>query len=138
MVVTPEAAVLPDDIMVVEPQNHKFYTSGEFKTPGGYPYKEGLTVAPGDSLAGGLTEKAERGDLRVLRPTKGQEETLRVSWTRSSCPMTSLWWPKASGSMSAGKSEPPGRYLYEKGLTVHKAISMAGGLQRERKRARSK
>ena len=72
----PEGAVLPDDILVVEPQDYKFYASGEVKNPGGYPYKEGLTVHKAVAMAGGLTEKAERGDVHILRAGKGQEETL--------------------------------------------------------------
>ena len=75
-VLAPEAAVLPDDILVVEPQDYKFYASGEVKNPGGYPYKEGLTVHKALAMAGGLTEKAERGDVHILRAGKGQEETL--------------------------------------------------------------
>ena len=127
MVVTPEAAVLPDDIIVVEPQNHKFYTSGEVKNPGGYPYKEGLTVHQAISLAGGLTEKAERGDLRVLRPAKGQEETLRVKLDTLVLPDDIIVVPEGQRFYVSGEVRTAGRYFYEKGLTVHKAISMAGG-----------
>ena len=36
--VNPDATVLPDDIIVVELEHHKFYVSGEIKNPGGYPY----------------------------------------------------------------------------------------------------
>src|SRR6185436_19405735 len=75
---TPEAAVLPEDILVIEPQDYKFYTSGEVRTPGGYPYKEGLTVHRALAMAGGLTEKAERDNLRVLRHTDGKQESLPV------------------------------------------------------------
>lgn len=53
--------MLPDDIIVVEAENYKFYASEEVKNPSGYPYKEGLTVHQAISMAGGLTEKAERG-----------------------------------------------------------------------------
>ena len=42
---TAEASVLPDDILVVEPQDYKFYASGEVKNPGGYPYKGGADGA---------------------------------------------------------------------------------------------
>ena len=45
--------MLPDDILVVEPQDYKFYASGEVKNPGGYPYKEGLTVHKALAMAGG-------------------------------------------------------------------------------------
>ena len=128
MVVTPEAAVLPDDIIVVEPQNHKFYTSGEVKNPGGYPYKEGLTVHQAISLAGGMTDKAERSDLQVLRLTKGQEETLRVKLDTLGPPEDIIVVAEGQRFYVSGEMRTAGRYFYEKGLTVHKAISMAGGV----------
>ena len=49
---TPEMAVLPDVIIVVEAENYKFYASGEGKNPSEYPYKEGLTVHQAISMAG--------------------------------------------------------------------------------------
>ena len=33
----------------------------------------------------------------------------------------------------SGEVKTPGRYLYEKGLTVHKAITMVGGLRTRRR-----
>ena len=128
MVVTPDAAVQPDDIIVAEPQNHKFYTTGEVKNPGGYPYKEGLTVHQAISLAGGLTEKAERGDLRVLRPNKGQEESLPVKLDTPVLPNDIIVVAESQRFYVSGEIKTPGRYLYEKALTIHKAISMAGGV----------
>src|SRR5512132_2755528 len=59
-------------------KNRNFYLTGEVKVPGGYPYEEGLTVHRALAMAGGLTEKAERDHLRVLRHTAGQEHTLLV------------------------------------------------------------
>ena len=76
LVATPEMAVLPDDIIVVEAGNYKFYVSGEVKTAGGYRYEEGLTVHKAISVAGGRTEKAERGPVKVTRLTGGIAETL--------------------------------------------------------------
>ena len=113
-IVNSNTPVLPDDILVVEPQNHKFYTSGEVKNPGGYPYREGLTVHQAISLAGGLTEKAERGDLRVLRPTKGQEETLRVKLDTLVLPDDIVVVPEGQRFYVSGEVKAAGRYLYEK------------------------
>ena len=48
------------------------YVSGEVRTPGGYPYEEGLSVQKALTIAGGLTDKAERNDLRILRVSMGQ------------------------------------------------------------------
>ena len=64
---------------MVEWQNRRIYVSGEVKTPGSYPYKEGLTVQKALAMAGGLGEKAEKGGLMVARLVKGREETMPVS-----------------------------------------------------------
>jgi polysaccharide export outer membrane protein len=125
--VTPEAAVLPDDILVVELQDHKFYASGEVKMPGGYPYKEGLTVHRALAMAGGLTEKAERDQLRVLRHTAGHEQTLPVKLDTLVLPDDIIVVAEGQRFYISGEVKTPGRYLYERALTVHKALSLAGG-----------
>jgi protein involved in polysaccharide export with SLBB domain len=123
----PEMTVLPDDIIVVEIENYKFYTSGEVKTPGGYPYKDGLTVHKAIAMAGGLTEKAERGTFQVLRQVNGHEETLPVELDSLLLPDDIVVVAEARRFYVSGEVKTPGRYLFEKGMTVHKALSMAGG-----------
>ncbi|MEP6887928.1 MAG: SLBB domain-containing protein, partial [Nitrospirales bacterium] len=127
MPVNPDAAVMAGDIIVVEPQDYKFYTSGEVKNPGGYPYKDGLTVHKAIAMAGGLNEKAQRGDLQILRSVKGQEETLDVKLDTLVLPDDIIVVAQGEKFFVNGEVKIPGRYLYEKGLTVHKAITMAGG-----------
>src|SRR6185503_2713862 len=125
--VNPDAPVLPNDLLVVEPQDHKFYASGEVKTPGGYPYKEGLTVHRALAMAGGLTEKAERDSLRVLRHTTGQEKTLPVKLDTLVLPDDIIVVAEGQRVDISGEVKTPGRYLYERALTVHHALSLAGG-----------
>jgi protein involved in polysaccharide export with SLBB domain len=122
-----ETLLLPDDIIIVELQNHKFYASGEVKTPGSYPYKPGMTVHKAVAMAGGLTEKAERELLRILRHTNGREETVAVRLDAPVFPDDILVVPEAQRFYISGEVKTPGRYVYEKSLTLHKAISMAGG-----------
>ncbi|MFO0768859.1 MAG: hypothetical protein U0231_19240 [Nitrospiraceae bacterium] len=43
------------------------------------------------AMAGGLTEKAERGLLQILRRVEGREDTVAVQLIRWSCRTTS-WW----------------------------------------------
>ena len=123
-----DLAVLPDDIIMVEPQTNKFYASGEVKLPGGYPYKDGLTVHKAIAMAGGLTDKAERGEFRVLRHTNGHEETLPVKLETLVLPDDIIVVAEGQRFYVSGEVKTPGRYLYEKGLTVQKAISMAGDM----------
>lgn len=127
MTVTPETTIMPDDIIVVEADNHKFYASGEVKNPSGYPFKEGLTVHKAIAMAGGLTEKAERGKFQVLRQVNGQEETVAVGLDSLVLPDDIIVVAEGQKFHIGGEVKTPGRYLYEKGMTVHKAVSMAGG-----------
>ncbi len=124
---SPDAEVLPDDILVVEPEHHKFYASGEVKTPGGYPYQESLTVHRAVAMAGGLTEKAERGALHTLRRVGDREETIPVQLDTLVLPDDIIVVAEGRRFYVSGEVKTPGRYLYEKGMTVHKAVSMAGG-----------
>lgn len=126
-VATPEMAVLPDDIIVVEAGNYKFYVSGEVKNPSGYPHRDGLTVHQAIAMAGGLTEKAERGTFQTLRRVNGHEKTVAVGLDSLVLPDDIIVVAEGQRVYVSGEVKTPGRYLYEKGLTVHKAISMAGG-----------
>lgn len=55
-----------------------FYVAGEVKAPGGYPYEDGLTVLKAVTLAGGFTNKAAEGRVKIKRLKGKEEETLRV------------------------------------------------------------
>ena len=126
--VAADAAVQPDDIIVVEGQIHKIYVSGEVKTPGGYPFKEGLNVQKALALAGGLSEKAEKHGLKVVRQVKGHEETFPVTLTTPVLPEDTIVVPEGQKFYVSGEVKTPGRFLFEAGLTVQKALSMAGGM----------
>lgn len=135
MNVNPDTGVMPGDIIVVEPQDYKFYTSGEVKNAGGYPYKDGLTVHKAIAMAGGLTDKAERGDLHILRSVNGREETLEVKLDTLVIPDDIIVVAQGERFFVSGEVKTPGRYLYEKGLTFHKAITMAGGFTERAEKA---
>jgi len=123
-----EGGVLPDDLIVVEGQHHKVYVSGEVRTPGSYPFKEGLTVQKALAMAGGLSEKAEKGSLKVVRRVEGREETVPVMLNTVLVADDTIVVPEGQKFYVSGEVKTPGRYLYESGLTVQKALSMAGGL----------
>lgn len=122
-----EGDVLPDDLIVVEGQHHKVYVSGEVRTPGGYPFKEGLTVQKALAMAGGLSEKAEKGGLKVVRRVEGREETVPVMLNTVLVADDTIVVPEGQKIYVSGEVKTPGRYLYEPGLTVQKVLSIAGG-----------
>ena len=53
-----------------------FFVSGEVKNPGGYPYEEGLTVLKAVTLAGGFTNRASEGRIKIKRLKGKVEETI--------------------------------------------------------------
>jgi protein involved in polysaccharide export with SLBB domain len=137
--VNPDVTALPDDIIVVEPQDQrKFYASGEVKNPGGYEHKEALTVHKAIAMAGGLTQKAERGELHVLRSVNGQEQTIPVKLENLVLPDDIIVVAEGQKFFISGEVKTPGRYLYEKGMTIHKAISLAGGWTEKAEKANIK
>jgi len=104
-----------------------FYVSGEVKSPGGYPYEEGLSVQKALTIAGGMTEKAEKHDLNILRSVNGNPQILPVKADTVVLPDDTIVVAEGKRFYVSGEVKTPGRYLYEKGLTVHKAITMVGG-----------
>ena len=55
-----------------------FYVSGEARNPGAFPFQEGLTVLKAITLAGGWTDKAAKGEIKVLRQVDGKEQMVSV------------------------------------------------------------
>jgi len=53
-----------------------FYVNGEVKKPDAYKYSEGTTVIQAITLAGGFSDKASRGRVKIIRKVDGKEETL--------------------------------------------------------------
>jgi len=119
--------ILPNDILAVATQNHKFYISGEVRNPGAYPYVENISIQKALTLAGGVTEKAERGTFQVLRKVNGHDETVAMGLDRLVQLEDLIVVAEVQRVFVSGEVKAPGRYLYEKGMTVRKAISMAGG-----------
>ena len=64
---------------VFVPQAERFFVTGEVKSPGAFPYRSGLTMRQAVSLAGGFTEDASTGSVRVVRPLQsGRTETMKM------------------------------------------------------------
>ncbi|MHC6529033.1 MULTISPECIES: polysaccharide biosynthesis/export family protein [unclassified Vibrio] len=49
-------------------QFRKFYITGEVTSPNGYEYQPRLTVEQAIALAGGFTDRADRGDINIRLP----------------------------------------------------------------------
>ena len=109
------------------------YVSGQVKNPGGYPYEDGLTVLKVLALAGGLTDKAakcspDRIHVKRQNGTNGKEaENRTVVLDDLIGPDDIVQVPDCQNIYVSGEVKSPGAYTYEEGMTVLKAIMLAGG-----------
>ena len=55
------------DITITIVEYRQFYVNGEVEKPGGYSYREGMTVQRAITLAGGFTERASRTKILLVR-----------------------------------------------------------------------
>lgn len=58
------------------PKAGVFYASGEVRNPAAYKYEEGLTVVKAITMAGGFTDKAATGRVKIMRKRSGREEII--------------------------------------------------------------
>lgn len=122
-----QGMVLPNDLIVVEGQHRKVYVSGEVRTPGGYPFKEGLTVQKALAMAGGFTERADKLGINVTRVNGESVETILLDGDSHVLPDDLIVVATAKKFYVNGEVRAPGGFVFENGLTVHKAITLAGG-----------
>jgi polysaccharide export outer membrane protein len=59
------------------PKAGTFYVTGEVKKAGAYAYETGTTVLKAITVAGGFTDKASKGKVRIIRIVDGEEKTLK-------------------------------------------------------------
>jgi len=123
-------------VFIVKHRN--FTVSGEVKKPGGFEYRDGVTVQEALALAEGFTEKADRSGLKLTRQNGGSAQTIPVTLDAPVLPNDLIIVPQAPKLYVNGEVRRPGDYMYEKGLTVHKAITMAGGFTEKAAENRTK
>jgi polysaccharide export outer membrane protein len=54
-----------------------YYVTGEVKKPDAYKFEEGTTIIKAVTIAGGFTDKASKGGIKIIRKAKGKEEVLK-------------------------------------------------------------
>jgi polysaccharide export outer membrane protein len=115
----------PGDILIVK-EYQKFFVDGEVRKPGSYVFVQGLTVKKAISVAGGFTDRASREEIFIIH--KGEEETKSpVNLHSSVTPGDIITVKEYKKIFVTGEVKNPGSYDYIQGLTVKKAISIAGG-----------
>ncbi len=56
-----------------------FFINGEVRNPGGYSYQPGLTLGKAIALAGGMTDRASRRKISIVRASRGSEKPLKAN-----------------------------------------------------------
>ncbi len=59
------------------PKKEVFFVTGEVKKPDSYNYEDGLTVIQALTMAGGTSDKAAPGRIRIIRSINGSEVLLK-------------------------------------------------------------
>jgi polysaccharide biosynthesis/export protein len=68
-----------DGDSIVIPKGNTFFVFGEVKKPGAYPLDKDTNILEGITLAGGFTDKASPGRVRIIRSTAaGGQEVISV------------------------------------------------------------
>ncbi len=135
-------------VNVKEYQSQKVFLLGEVKKPGSYVLKRKTHILELISEAGGFTDMAGR-TIKIVRPkslrqsgeqlSSGEEESEIITLDLDKFKADSAYdtFFVASGDhiyvnpisriYVTGEVGKPGEFKWEKGLTVHQAISLAGG-----------
>jgi polysaccharide export outer membrane protein len=73
-----ENVALSDGDTLVVPKGNTFFVFGEVRRPGVYQLDKETNVLEGIALAGGFTDKAAPGRVRVIRSTPGGQQAISV------------------------------------------------------------
>ncbi len=133
----------------VEVKSQQIFILGEVKNPGAYPLDKETTLLEALTRAGDLTPDADPQKLELFRPGQGPanhlvftlEELLSRADGRDPAlllqPGDVVFKPRAQFFFVFGEVHKPGRYVLEPGLTVLKAIALAGGFAPKASRSRA-
>ncbi|MFM8443196.1 MAG: SLBB domain-containing protein [Methylococcus sp.] len=104
----------------------KFFVGGEVKSPGGFPFTPGMTVLQAIAQAGGFTDEASE-QVWIIHEHEPATSARLIDGQSPVRPGDHLEVREAGDIVVEGQVNKPGVYPYKRGLTVHKAIALAGG-----------
>jgi polysaccharide export outer membrane protein len=67
-------------VVVQEIHSKNIFVLGQVESPGQYPLQQDLTVLQALSLAGGLAEWADKGDVVILRKENGKQTRIKFNY----------------------------------------------------------
>lgn len=110
-----------------------FFINGAVNDPGAFPYQSGLTVEKAVALAGGLTESASLDKITLKRSSDQGDEVRTVGLAAKVNPGDVIDVDEIFNEHVGkfvylyGEVKTPGSYPFRDGLTIEKAIVLAGG-----------
>jgi polysaccharide export outer membrane protein len=134
---SPDIMLEPNDVVLLE-EYGQLSIIGQVKNPGSLVMKESLTLTQAVALAGGFSETANLGAVKIIRRTEGKKQTYEVNVRdildgviqdiELKADDTVIVEEENLGRISVmGQVVRPGIYNLKQGLTVVEAISLAGG-----------
>jgi protein involved in polysaccharide export with SLBB domain len=107
------------------------YVNGAVNSPGGYSYREGMTVEKAITLAGGLKNDANPDKITVVGADATDDKPAPAGMGTPVQPgdVISVGEKvvKKQQFFIQGEVKSPGAYPYQDGLSIEKAIALAGG-----------
>ena len=114
-------------VTVTMVEYRSFFVNGEVTRPGGYPYQPGLTVRKAIALAGGMSENASKEKLSLIRENDKTKTPTRAKFDTVVYPGDIVIVMEYQQVYLNGEVKKPGGYSFKPGLTLRKAIALAGG-----------
>ncbi len=124
-----------DEDTIFVPKAQAFFVLGEVRSPGTFPLERTMTVLEAVSLAGGFTEKAAPGVVKLIRQKlDGTQETQTLDLGGDARDRgatlqegDSVVVPRGNTYLVLGEVRNPGVYVLDRQMTILDGIMSAGG-----------
>jgi len=70
-----DIAIMDGDSVYIK-KTGVFYVTGEVKKPDSYKYEDGTTIIKAVAIAGGFSDKASKGRVKIIRKVNGEEKIM--------------------------------------------------------------
>jgi len=104
-----------------------FYVAGQVNSPGSYAYEPGMNINKAVSLAGGFSALANMDDISIVYEGQSKNESIDIASNTKVHPGDTITIGEVGYFFIDGEVRNPGRYVFQSGLTLRKAIALAAG-----------
>lgn len=122
------------EVSITMAEYRPFFVKGDVKQPGRHPFSEGMTLEHALSIAGGSADFSDNTNVSVNRFNGETVQVQEVSFPIRPGDVITVKRDVLTESEEAtnyiylyGEVSKPGGYEFRSGLTVEKAVAMAGG-----------